>query len=157
VKFPFAAGIEQAIDDEGFEHFEPGSAFLGIGQQRSPEGIEIEAIPELQSEPASAPLAGTGQFDVPEPEFERWMFELRIGRAILWEKMNLAAVVAFIDGLDGAGPSGTAAVVDFAKIEQGLLNGSATGDAPVFHNTPVAMFLAVLESFVCTQKHNPAL
>jgi len=33
VKFPFAAGIEQAIDDEGFEHFEPGSAFLRIADQ----------------------------------------------------------------------------------------------------------------------------
>jgi len=27
VKFPFAAGVEKAVDDEGFEDFEPGGAF----------------------------------------------------------------------------------------------------------------------------------
>ena len=49
------------------------------------------------------------------------MLESGIGRAVLWEKMNLPGVVAFIDGLDGAGPGGAVAVVDLAEIEEGCL------------------------------------
>ena len=46
------------------------------------------------------------------------------------------------------------AVADFTEIEQGFLNGSATCDAAVFHDAPVAVPLAVLESFVAAQKHD---
>ncbi len=84
---------------------------MRVWQERLPKGIEIEAIPEFQSEPATAPLPWTGQFDVRESELKRWMFESGIGRAVLREKMNLAGVVAFIDGLDGAGPGGAITVV----------------------------------------------
>lgn len=49
---------------------------------------------------------------------------------------------------------GAFAVVDLAKIEQGLLNGFAGGDAAVFHDAPVAILLAVLEAFVLPQKHD---
>ena len=51
------------------------------------------------------------------------MFEQRVRRAILWEKMNLAGLFAFIDGFDGPGPADAIAVVDLAEIEQGFLNG----------------------------------
>ncbi len=51
-------------------------------------------------------------------------------------------MVAFIDGFDGAGPASAVAVVDFAEVEQGFLNGSATCDAAVFHDAPVAVLLA---------------
>jgi hypothetical protein len=50
--------------------------------------------------------------------------------------------------IDGAGPGSAVAVVDFAEIEQGFLNRSATCDTTVFHNAPVAVSLAVFESFV---------
>ena len=48
------------------------------------------------------------------------MFESVIGRAVLWEKMDLSGVVACIDGFDGAGLGGAVAVVDFAEVEQGF-------------------------------------
>ena len=66
VEFPLAAGIQQAISDEGFEHLEPRRTFLRVGQQRLPKGIEIEAVPEFQRKPTAAPLAWTGQFDAIE-------------------------------------------------------------------------------------------
>ena len=53
--------------------------------------------------------------------------------AVFGEEVNLAGVVAFIDGFDSAGPSGAVAVVDLAEIEQGFLNGAAPGDAAAFH------------------------
>ena len=62
----------------------------------SPEDIEIKAIPELQSEPTSAPLPGMGQFDLPKPEFERWVFEFRSGRAILRKKVDLMGLIALM-------------------------------------------------------------
>jgi len=55
------------------------------------------------------------------------MVEKWVGRAILWEKMDLVGLFAFIDGCDGPGPGGAVAVVNFAEVEQGFLNGSATG------------------------------
>ena len=121
---------------------------MGVGQERLPEGVEIEAVPKFQGKPAAAPLAWTGQFDMIEPEFERGMFEQGVGRAVLREQMNLAGFVALIDSLDGAGPRGAVAVVDLAEIEQGFLNRSVTCDAAVFHHAPVAVRLAVFESFV---------
>ena len=48
-------------------------------------------------------------------------------------------------------------VVDLAEIEQGFLDGAAAGHAAAFHDAPVAVLLAVLESFVGAQKHELAL
>jgi hypothetical protein len=156
VKFPLAAGIQQAIGDEGFEHLQPRRAFLRVGQQRLPEGIEIEAVPEFESKPATTPLARAGQSDVTKVELDRGMFEVGCGGAVFGEKVDLADLVAFIDRFDGAGPGGAVAVVDLAEIEQGFLNGPAACDAAVFDDTPVAVLLAVLESLVRSQKHDPA-
>jgi hypothetical protein len=148
VEFPLAAGIQQAIRDQGFEHLEPGRAFLRVWQERLPKGIEIEAIPEFQSKPAAAPLAWAGQFDVIKAELDGGMFEAGVGRAVFGEEVDLADLIAFIDGFDSEGPAGAVAVVDFAEIEQGFLDGTAPGYTAVFHDTPVTVFLAVLESFV---------
>ena len=90
MEFPLAAGIQQAIRDQGFEHLEPGRAFLRVWQERLPKGIEIEAIPEFQSKPAAAPLAWTGQFDVIKAELDGGMFEAGVGRAVFGEEVDLA-------------------------------------------------------------------
>ena len=82
------------------------------------------------------------------------MFKAGIGRAVFREEVDLASVVAFIDGFDSAGPGGAVTVVDLAEIEQGFLNGSTTCHAATFHDTPVAVLLAVLEPFVRSQKHD---
>ena len=156
VETPLAAGFQQSVGDEGFEDFEPGCAFLGVGQERLPEGVEVEAVPEFQGEPAAAPLAWAGEFDVGETQPEGGMFEQGIGRAVFRKKMNLADLLAFIDSFDGAGPTCAVAVVDLAEIEQGFLDGTTTGDAAVFDDTPVAVLFAVFESFVGAQEHKLA-
>jgi hypothetical protein len=156
VEFPLAAGTKQAINDKGFEHFEPGRAFLGGGQKGLPEGIQIQTVPEFQRKPATSPLSWTGQFDAIEAELERRMFESGIGCTILREETNLLGVIAFIDGLDGAGPGGAVSIVDLAKIKQGLLDGSAACHPAVLDDAPVTVLLAVLESFVRTQEHDLA-
>lgn len=61
--------------DRGFERLDPRRAFLRVRQERLPKGVESEAIPGFQSDPAAAPLAWTGQFDVFKTELECWMFE----------------------------------------------------------------------------------
>lgn len=91
-----------------------------------------------------------GQLNLIEAELKRWMFESGIGLAVFGEEVNLVGLLAFIDSFDGSSPGGAVAVVDLAEIEQGFLNGSATCDAAVFHDAPVAVLLAILDSLVRT-------
>lgn len=70
--------------------------------------------------------------------------------------MNPKGLVSVIDDFDGVGSTAAGAVVDFAEIEQGFLNGASASDAAVFDDAPEAAIAAVLESFVRTQKHDPA-
>ncbi len=65
------------------------------------------------------------------------MFEAGVGRAVFGEEVDLADVVAFIYSFNSAGPSSAVAVVVLAEIEQGFLNGTAPGEAAVFHDTPI--------------------
>lgn len=153
VQVPLAAGSEQAVNDEGFENFEPRGSFAGGAEAGLPEVVQPEVIPEFEGEPASAPLAGAGEFDLAESELDGGVFEGGIGGAVFGEEVDLAGLVGFVEGFDGASPAGTFAVVDLAKIEQGLLDGFASGDATVFHHPPVAMLFAVLESSVVSQQH----
>ncbi len=76
------------------------------------------------------------------------------GHAVIGKEVNLpGGAAALLNRFDGARPGGALAVVDFPQIEQGLLHGTATGHAPVFHHAPVAVLLAVLVSFVGSQEH----
>ena len=61
-----------------------------------------------------------------------------------------AGLLAIIDCFDGASLGGAVAVVDLAEIEQGFLNGAPTGHPAVFHDAPVAVLLAILDSLVRT-------
>ncbi len=54
-----------------------------------PEGVEIEAVPEFEGEPAAAPLARAGKLDVGEAELERGVCEPGIWRAVFGEEVDL--------------------------------------------------------------------
>ena len=119
-----------------------------------PEVVELEVLPEFEGEPAGTPLARVDELDPAELESDGWVSKLWVGGTVFGEQVDLAWLVGLVDGFDGAGPVGAFAIVDLAKIEQGLLDGFTGRDAAVFHNAPVAMLFAVLESFVRTQKHD---
>ena len=53
---PFAARINQAVNDQGDQHIEPMSAFAAGGQTLAPELGKFEKIPKSEGHPARAPL-----------------------------------------------------------------------------------------------------
>lgn len=156
VKFPFAAGVEKAVDDEGFEDFEPRGAFARGTEQGGPEVVELEAIPEFKGKPAAAPLTGTGEFKAAEVKLNGGVSEVGSGSAILGKEVDLMGLFVLVECFDGPGPTGAFGVVDFAEIKNGLLDGAFGGESSVFNNTPVAVLFAVLDPFCFAQKHESA-
>ena len=95
-------------------------------------------------------MARAGEFDLGEFELEGRVGEFRIGGAVFGKKIDLAGLAFFVDGFDGTGPAGAFAVVDLAEVEEGFLYGAGGGDAAVFDDAPVSVFLAVFETFVAS-------
>ena len=61
VQMPLAAGSDQLADAEQFEHFVPRHLDLPLGQTLTPEGTQVEFIPQTASQPAVAENARTLQ------------------------------------------------------------------------------------------------
>jgi hypothetical protein len=60
-----------------------------------------------------------------------------------------------IEDLDGPNPLLSLAVINFYQIQNRLLDNAIGTAAPIFHNRPVVMLLAVFPSGRAAQKHDP--
>jgi hypothetical protein len=150
VEPPLAAGIEQTVDGQGLQDIEPTRAFPRGRQPVLPEGVEIELAPQLQREPAGAPLPRAGQLQAVKPDLHGGTLgrRLSIGR----EQGQLDAARA-VERLDRAAPAGLLGVVDLAQVEHGLLHRAAAPDPAVLDDAPVPVLLAVLPPQRGTQEH----
>src|SRR5215469_3211354 len=75
-------------------------------------------------------------------------------RTIVGEQRDLSrSLASLVKCLNRLAPRRSLIVIDLAQIQHMPLHRATTADAPVFHDTPVAMFLAVLPADLAAQKH----
>ena len=63
---PFAPRVHEAVNGDDFQNVGPPSPFTADGQRFSPKTVQAELIPELTTQPAGPPLAGSH-----EPHFQK--------------------------------------------------------------------------------------
>jgi hypothetical protein len=147
VELPFAAGIDEAVGDEGLEDVAPGGAFAALGQALAPEFVESELALEFAGEPVGSPLAGAVEAEILEADADADIGGVGGDLAVPGEEGHLAGLTGgFVETLEDAAPGGFLAVVDFAEVEDGALEDFPADAAAVFHNGPVAVFFAVFET-----------
>ena len=143
--------IFSGLDGEHLEEMIPGGAFPTVGQARSPELAELEQVPELEGQPAGAPLARALEAELTQAHLYAEVGGVRGERSVGGkEGEGLRALRGGIEGSDGAGPGGRLGVVDLAQIEQRPIEDAAVGDAALFHEGPVTVLLAVFAAGVTT-------
>ena len=151
---PFAARINEAIDGKHLEEVIPRSAFSAVGQTRPPELAALEQVPELEGQPAGAPLARALEAELTQAHLHAvGGGVLREGTVGGKEGEGLGALRDGIESGDGAGPGGLLGVIDLAQIEEGPVEAAPVGDAAFFHERPVAVFLAVFAARVTFEIH----
>src|SRR5690348_11818792 len=69
-------------------------------------------------------------------------------------KLKVRLVALLIQHVDGLAPSQLLAVIDVTKVQNMLLHHSATGNAFVLDNAPVAVLLAVFFPCLGAQEHD---
>ena len=152
VQTPFAARIQQPINRQHLQNGFPIGAFATGRQALSPEGVQLQLLPEQTGEPTGAPLAGPLQRKFREAHLHRlsdmhWHLALRSEERQLREGLPIG-----VEDFDGFDPSGLLAVIDLAQIKNRSLHPVALRGADLFGDTPVTMILAVFESVMSVEK-----
>src|ERR1700683_2682252 len=154
VQSPFAAGRNQLVADQRLQDVQPVRPFARGRQRRKPELVQSQLIPQKSGHPAGTPLTRPTQSHLAQSNRHHIAIERR-GSTILGKQRNLFGLSsAFIEDLDPLAPRRFLAVVDLSKIQHLPLNHAAVMSAPVLHNGPCPMFLAVLATNLGAQKHD---
>jgi hypothetical protein len=115
-----------------------------------PEGVQIELLPELQSQPARAPLARPLQAQLAQAHAHRIHVVAR--HAASGEQRHLAPLAGVLN-FDGLAPGLALAGIDLAQIPHLTLRHTAISQAARLHNAPVLVKLAVLLATLAAQEH----
>ena len=116
----------------------------------------MELLPEIAGEPARAPLAWANEAHLTKAQADDGNGIAGIGKRseLHREKGGLLGRLGVVgEELDGFAPGGFLNAVEFAEIEDGALEDTVIGEAPVFDDGPVEVFFAVFAAFVATQEH----
>ena len=149
VQPPLAAGVDQPVAHQRLEHVQPARALARRRQLVGPEVVQPQLAPQLAGEPAGPPLPRLAQFQGVEPDVHGLATQRR-RLPVGGEQGKLCrATPAIGEHLDGLAPHRPLAVVNLAQIQHVPLHHTARGGAPVFHNAPVAVLFAVLETGLC--------
>src|ERR1700682_3682210 len=98
---PFAARREQPVNDKDAQDFFPIGVFTAHGQPGAKKIVEMEPAPELISQPAGAPLAGTAQGQLAQAHLQR-IHSAQRRRAVFWEQRELTLFTGtFVEDGDG--------------------------------------------------------
>ena len=151
VQPPFAARINQPIDDQGFEDVQPIRALARGWQQRTPEIVQAELVPKQHRQPACAPLTRAAQSHAAQPDRNHVAWKRRRD-AVFREQRDLLGPSAVAEDLDRPRPRRALAVVDLAEMQHMTLNHPPAPNAPVPHHRPTSMLLAVLPPNLAAQK-----
>src|SRR5271154_2283171 len=123
-------------------------------QRRKPELVQSQLIPQKSRHPAGTPLTRPTQSHLAQSDRHHIAIERR-GNTILGKQRNLSGLPgAFIEDLNRPAPRRFLAVVDLSKIQHLPLNHATIMNAPVLHNRPCPMRLAVLVANLGAQKHD---
>ena len=162
VQAPFTPRIDEPVEAEGLEDQIPARAFAAGGQRPSKEGVEAELFVELATQPAGAPLPRVAQFQLRKLDApHRCLAASALGAALIGFKSVVAqkrdgfgSHQAVLEDLNALLPRLLLAVTDFTEVEHMALEHLAPGHAPVFHDAPIAVQLAVFRPRFAAQEHD---
>ena len=155
VKFPLAAGSNQPVAHQGLQNVPPARALPTVGQPVPPKRIQPKLGIKLAGQPAGTPLPGTVQAEVSEPKPDAYVGGIAGNRAIPGKERHLPRLrTLLVEPLQNPAPRLFLAIVDLTQIKHRALDDPASGAAPVFHNGPIPVFLAVLLPLGVAQKHD---
>lgn len=147
---PFRAWIDEAIQRQREQHMIPARALAAGGQAITPEGVQLELSPQLATQPARAPLTRTTQRHLRELDaHDGQIIRMQsIRRMLIWEERHLLRrIVILSEQIDGLAPGRLLDAIDLAEIQDVPLNDPVVSKPTIFDNTPVAVLLAIFESF----------
>ncbi len=150
---PLAARIDQPVAGKRFQDVQPGGSLPARRQALLPEGIKLQLIPEIERQPAGAPLPRAVKLEILQPYLHRFGQRLR-RRAIFRKQGDLRhRPRIFVESLKSLAPLRLLAAADLAQIQHLPLDGLAAAHAAALNHTPGAVLLAVLDPSLCPQKH----
>jgi hypothetical protein len=154
MQLPLRAGREQPLGDEHAEDAIPARALARSGEMRGEEGIQAELGIEFEREPATAPLTGTVEGELIQPDLNH----ARVigGRgAVMGKESDLRSCVGVRRmGVERFAPGFALGIVDLAEIEHLTLSDASVVETFVFDDTPVGVILAILLPNLRAEKHN---
>src|SRR5258708_18546661 len=155
VQSPLAARIDQSIADQRLQDVLPAGSFPRIRQPTRPEPIRLEPLIQMTRQPTRAPLPRPMQLHCLQPHLYAIALGMLGNRAIGGKQGQLRVSSSpFIKGFDHPTPSLVLAIVDLAQVQHLALHHLAARAAPALDNIPVAVFFAVLQTSIESQKHD---
>ena len=153
VQAPLAAGIDQPVAGQRFQDVQPRGSLAAWRQTPLPEGVELQLLPEIERQPAGAPLPRAVKLEILQPHLHRFAQAFR-RRAVVREQGDLPHPPrAFVESFKRLAPLRVLAAAKLAQIKHLPLDGLAAADPAVLNYAPVAVLLAVLDSPFGPQKH----
>src|ERR1039457_4068682 len=149
---PFAARIQEPVDRQRLQNVFPIRALPTGRQQRPPEFVRFQFLPQLATDPTRSPLPRPVQRELIQPHAHPTgdMSGNHLPRRIQRQLSTLLR--GRVENLDGLGPGRLLTVVDFAQIENRPLHPFARRRTHLLSDAPIAMIFAVLESMMTMQK-----
>ena len=136
----------QPVTNQRLDHVQPARALARRRQLVRPEIVQPQLVPQVASQPAATPLPWLAQFQGVEPDVHGLAVQRR-HLPVGGEQGKLCrANPALSEHFNGLAPCRLLGLVDLAQIEHMALHHTARGAAPAFHNAPVAVPFAVLET-----------
>ena len=152
VQAPLAARINQLVAHLRLQDVQPARALPAHRQPRTPEPIQLQAIPKRQCQPASPPLARALQTEILDVDANRLAFQLRCFPIVGKQRHRHGPRIP-LQHLDRPAPGRPLAVVDLAEIEHLPLHHTPVAVAAVLDHAPVTVLLAVLETSLGAHEH----
>ena len=152
VQSPLRARVDEPVGHQRLEHLQPRRAFARGAQPRPPEAVEFELLPQIQRQPACAPLARAAQAQFAQAHADR--IDVVGGHRAGREQRDLAPLPALVH-FDGLAPGFALAGVDLAQVQHLALHDAPVGKPAVLHEVPVFVGLAILHASGAAQEHAP--
>ena len=152
VQAPLAPRVQQPVNRQHLQDALPIRAFATGAQALTPKGVQVQLLPQLTRDPASAPVARTLQSEFAQANLHR-VGDVCGDRALQRKQRQLSEGLAIgIEDFGALDPGGLLAVVDFAQVENRPLHPLAVRAGDFFDQAPVTVILAVFETVVRVEK-----
>ena len=155
IQLPLAAGGKQAVGRQHEQHEIPARALAAGQQPVGPELIQVQLLPQMQRQPAGAPLPRPAQRQLRQPQpHDGGIRGQRLGTVLGEQRQRARLRGSVLQHCDRLAPGLGFAVVDLTEIQHRALHHSPARDAAAFHHAPVAVGLAVFVANRRAQEHD---